>query len=182
MNLLIGSSLNTLLKLPLAECRRNYPSDDVAEDVEGEALATLVVNKLRGGPKVAAVKAPGFGATSAAPTYFPPASIVNRAGQSFTMIDGGVFANNPTICAMVEAYRLYHSTNFMLVSIGTGTAASAVGIDRAVRRPAENADILNTVPKIGAFGHTWQGKNYGGTGLTMSRHRYVTDGMKKIRP
>lgn len=59
-------------------------------------------------------------ATSAAPTYFPPANIVNKAGQSFTMIDGGVFANNPTICAIVEAYRLYGSTNFMIVSIGTG--------------------------------------------------------------
>ncbi len=36
------------------------------------------------------------------------------------MIDGGMFANNPTICAMVEAYRLYGSTNFTIVSIGTG--------------------------------------------------------------
>jgi predicted acylesterase/phospholipase RssA len=59
-------------------------------------------------------------ATSAAPTYFPPATIHNKAGQAFTMIDGGVFANNPTICAMVEAYHLYHSTDFLVVSLGTG--------------------------------------------------------------
>lgn len=59
-------------------------------------------------------------ATSAAPTYFPPATIVNKAGQSFTMIDGGMFANNPTICAIVEAYRLYGSMDFMIVSLGTG--------------------------------------------------------------
>jgi uncharacterized protein len=60
-------------------------------------------------------------ATSAAPTYFPPAAIMNKAGQSFTMIDGGVFANNPAMCAIVEAYHLYHSTKFMVVSIGTGS-------------------------------------------------------------
>jgi patatin-like phospholipase/acyl hydrolase len=59
-------------------------------------------------------------ATSAAPTYFPPATIVNKAGQSFSMIDGGVFANNPTMSAIVEAYHLYHSKNIMVVSIGTG--------------------------------------------------------------
>ena len=57
-------------------------------------------------------------ATSAAPTYFPPAVIHNKAGQPFTMIDGGVFANNPTISAMVEAYHLYHSTDFLIVSLG----------------------------------------------------------------
>jgi uncharacterized protein len=60
-------------------------------------------------------------ATSAAPTYFPPAIIVNRAGQSFTMIDGGVFANNPTVCAIIEAYHLYQSKNFLVVSLGTGS-------------------------------------------------------------
>jgi Patatin-like phospholipase len=59
-------------------------------------------------------------ATSAAPTYFPPATIVNKAEQSFTMIDGGMFANNPTICAIVEAYRLYGPKDLMIVSIGTG--------------------------------------------------------------
>jgi hypothetical protein len=61
------------------------------------------------------------GATSAAPTYFAPAAIHNKAGQAFTMIDGGVFANNPTICAIVEAYHLYHSTDFLIVSLGTGS-------------------------------------------------------------
>lgn len=60
-------------------------------------------------------------ATSAAPTYFAPAAIHNKAGQAFTMIDGGVFANNPTACAIVEAYHLYHSTDFLIVSLGTGS-------------------------------------------------------------
>ena len=55
------SSLNEMLPLLEAVVQTGKPLVIVAEDVEGEALATLVVNRLRGGLKVAAVKAPGFG-------------------------------------------------------------------------------------------------------------------------
>jgi uncharacterized protein len=74
-------------------------------------------------------------ATSAAPTYFPPAMITNRRGEAYAMVDGGVFANNPAMCALASARRLYgdRTARFLLVSLGTGSLERSIDADEALK-------------------------------------------------
>jgi uncharacterized protein len=70
-------------------------------------------------------------ATAAAPTYFEAAKITSLSGVTYPLIDGGVFANNPTLCAYAEAHQMdfgaggYHPTakNMLLFSLGNGNLA-----------------------------------------------------------
>lgn len=65
-------------------------------------------------------------ATTAAPTYFRPARLVNGMGDTLTLVDGGVSANNPTMAAAVYAVELYGTDiELFIVSIGTGTKYGA---------------------------------------------------------
>ncbi len=62
-------------------------------------------------------------ATSAAPTYFEAANIKAVGGKEFSLIDGGVFANNPTLCAYAEARTMNHkptANQMVILSLGTG--------------------------------------------------------------
>ncbi len=79
-------------------------------------------------------------ATSAAPTYFEPARVKSIFGTPYALIDGGVFANNPTLCAYAEARTLDFSKllkdknkpklptakDMIIVSVGTGTQKEAM--------------------------------------------------------
>lgn len=57
-------------------------------------------------------------ATSAAPVYFPPASITSVDDTHKLLADGGLYANNPAVCAYVEAHKLYGSEPLLFLSLG----------------------------------------------------------------
>ncbi len=65
-------------------------------------------------------------ATAAAPTYFEPVAVGDAA-----LIDGGVFAGNPAMCAYAEAVRLRPGDATTLVSLGTGSQTSPIPLDKA---------------------------------------------------
>jgi len=60
-------------------------------------------------------------ATSAAPTYFPPARITSLAGEVVTAVDGGLFANNPAACALAQVAKASRMYGAAMVSLGTGS-------------------------------------------------------------
>ncbi|MDA2937603.1 patatin-like phospholipase family protein [Acidobacteria bacterium AH-259-A15] len=71
-------------------------------------------------------------ATSAAPTYFEPLKLEIKKPDYYALIDGGVFANNPAMCSLVEARTLFpKATDFLVLSLGTGELTRRLPYDEA---------------------------------------------------